>query len=140
MKIYLASDHAGFELKEKLKDAFEELDLIDLGTNSADSVDYPDYAKAACQSVLKDTESRAILICGSGIGMSIAANRFKGIRAALVMNTEIAALSRKHNNSNVLALAARFISTNEAIEIVKTWLKTDFEGARHQNRLNKIDS
>jgi ribose 5-phosphate isomerase B len=139
MKIFIASDHAGVELKQKLMSGFPEHQFINLGTNSNDSVDYPDYAKELCKKVRLEKDSLGILICGSGIGMSIAANRFNGIRAALAMNTEISALSRKHNNSNVLVLAARFISSDEAQAITKTWLETDFEAGRHQDRVEKIE-
>lgn len=139
-KIYIASDHAGFELKSKLIELFSDYDFIDLGPDSNNSVDYPDYAQAVSKAVLGDTASKGILLCGSGIGMSIAANRFNGIRAALCMNPELAALSRKHNNSNILVLAARFISEDEAKKIIQAWLDTDFEGDRHLKRIEKIDT
>ena len=137
MGIFIASDHAGFELKEKLKAQF---DCFDLGPDSDASVDYPDYAKKLCERVLEDDSNKGILLCGSGIGMSIAANRFKGIRAALVNDKEIASLSRQHNDSNVLVLAARFIDSDKAIEIVKTWLEAEFEAGRHQKRIEKINT
>ncbi len=139
--IYIASDHAGFELKnylvQQLKDAFS---VVNLGTESSDSVDYPDYAKSLSKSVLADQNSIGILMCGSGIGMSISANRFKGIRAALVWNEEVAKLSRQHNNSNVLVLPARFMTKEEALKIVQSWLQTEFEGGRHENRVQKIEN
>ena len=135
MTLFIASDHAGFELKQKLKTSF---DLEDLGPDSDESVDYPDYAKALCEKVLA-TNSKGILLCGSGIGMSITANRFQGIRAALVNSEELAALSRQHNDANVLILAARFIYEDQAQKIVNTWLNTDFEGGRHQRRVEKIE-
>ena len=139
VKINIASDHAGYELKSKLIESLAEYDFQDFGTDSSDSVDYPDFAHKLCKEHIKDPNSRSILICGSGIGMSIVANRYKEIRAALAMNPEIAALSRKHNDSNMLVLAARFISVEEALEITKTWLNTDFEAGRHQKRLDKIN-
>jgi ribose 5-phosphate isomerase B len=139
MKIYIASDHAGVGLKQKLITSFPQYNFVNLGTDTNDSVDYPDYAQELCTRLLEDTASKGILICGSGIGMSIAANRFKGINAALVMNSEMASLSRKHNNSNILVLAAKFTPVDEAIGITKTWFDTEFEAGRHQSRVEKID-
>lgn len=143
MKVYLASDHAGFELKDflvtKLKQSHPNIDFIDLGTNSDSSVDYPDYAHELSSKVLTSENSKGILLCGSGIGMSITANRYKGIRAALAMNEELASLSRKHNNSNVLVLAARFLNKDDAFKISKQWLDTEFEAGRHLTRIEKIE-
>ena len=135
-KIFIASDHAGYEMKTKLNDHFSS--LIDLGTNSIDSVDYPDFAHKLTTEVLKNAGSLGILICGTGVGMSIAANRVKGIRAGLVSNNEIARLIRQHNNANVLVLPGRFMDEEEAIKSVKTFIETEFEAGRHQARIDKI--
>ena len=135
-KIYIASDHAGFALKSKLCDRFES--LVDLGTNSEESVDYPDFAHKLTNEVLKDAGNLGILICGTGVGMSMAANRVKGIRAGLVTNNEIARLIRQHNNANVLVLPGRFMDEKEAIKSVKTFIETEFEAGRHQARIDKI--
>ena len=135
-KIYIASDHAGFALKSKLCDRFES--LVDLGTNSEESVDYPDFAHKLTNEVLKDAGNLGILICGTGVGMSMAANRVKGIRAGLVSNNEIARLIRQHNNANVLVLPGRFMDEKEAIKSVKTFIETEFEAGRHQARIDKI--
>ena len=135
-KIYIASDHAGFALKSKLCDRFES--LVDLGTNSEESVDYPDFAHKLTNEVLKDPGNLGILICGTGVGMSMAANRVKGIRAGLVSNNEIARLIRQHNNANVLVLPGRFMDEKEAIKSVKTFIETEFEAGRHQARIDKI--
>jgi len=112
----------------------------DLGTWSEESTDYSDYAQSLSAKILSEKDSRGILLCGSGIGMSIAANRFKGIRAALVWNEELAKLSRLHNNSNVLVLPARFLSENQAKSVLHTWIDTAFEGGRHERRVQKIES
>jgi ribose 5-phosphate isomerase B len=138
MKIAIASDHAGFELKEALKKLLEKHEIIDFGTTSPDSMDYPDTGFEAAEAVGNGDCELGIVICGSGVGMSIVANKVDGVRAALCYNPECAKLSRQHNNANVLALPARFISTEEAEEIVKTWLTTEFEGGRHNRRVNKI--
>ena len=135
-KLYIASDHAGFALKSKLCDRFES--LVDLGTNSEESVDYPDFANKLTNEVLKDAGNLGILICGTGVGMSMAANRVKGIRAGLVSNNEIARLIRQHNNANVLVLPGRFMDEEEAIKSVKTFIETEFEAGRHQARIDKI--
>ena len=138
MKIAIASDHAGFELKELIKKDLPELDIIDLGTTSAESVDYPDFGIALAEAVAKGEADRGIVICGSGIGMSIAANKVKGIRAALCQTKEFAELSRRHNDANVLVLSGRFISHYLAKEIIEVWLNTPFEGGRHKRRIDKI--
>ena len=135
-KLYIASDHAGFALKSKLCDRF--VSLVDLGTNSEESVDYPDFAHKLTNEVLKDAGNLGILICGTGVGMSMAANRVKGIRAGLVTNNEIARLIRQHNNANVLVLPGRFMDEEEAIKSVKTFIETEFEAGRHQARIDKI--
>ncbi len=139
MKIFIASDHAGYDLKEFLKSTFADFDFLDLGCDSSESVNYPDFAHKMSQEVLKETSNKGILICGSGIGMSITANRYAGIRAALCFNEELAKLSRQHNNANILVLGARFIEQEQAKNILDTWLKTDFEGGRHEKRLKLID-
>ena len=134
MSIFIASDHAGFELKEYLKNHF---DLSDLGTYENSSCDYPVFAKKLC-SQMKEND-KGILICGTGIGMSIAANRFKNIRAALCFNEEMAALARQHNDANVLVLGARIISAETARNCVEKFLSTDFEGGRHWRRVELIN-
>ncbi len=135
-KLYIASDHAGFALKSRLCDRFKS--LVDLGTNSEESVDYPDFAYKLTNEVLKDASNLGILICGTGVGMSMAANRVKGIRAGLVSNNEIARLIRQHNNANVLVLPGRFMDEEEAIKSVKIFIETEFEAGRHQLRIDKI--
>ena len=135
-KIFIASDHAGYEMKTKLNEYFNS--FIDLGTNSFDSVDYPDFAHKLTKEVLKNKKNVGILICGTGVGMSIAANRDPKIRAALAFNSKIAELVRQHNDANILVLPGRFIDIHEAIKCVDNFLKTKFEGGRHQKRINKI--
>lgn len=138
--IAIAADHAGFELKEKLKKKLVEWDIpyIDLGAHDIQSVDYPDYAKAVAKALQKDEAACGILICGSGIGISIAANRFPHVRAALIHDVTGARLSRQHNDANVICLGARLIGENVASDCVKVFLETAFEGGRHQDRLDKI--
>lgn len=141
MNIVLGSDHAGFRLKDELKALITSLGhtVQDVGCHCADSVDYPDYAKAACEQVLSGNADRGILICGTGVGMSIAANKIPGIRCALVHDTFTAKATREHNDSNVLALGERVIGPGVAQDIVRTWLETPFsEGERHRNRVNKV--
>ena len=135
-KIYIASDHAGFKLKEKLIKIFPKIN--DLGTKSEDSVDYPDFAHKLTKEVLKNKKSVGILICGTGVGMSIAANRKKGIRAGLATNSKIARLIRCHNDANVLVLPGRFINTSEAKKSVQAFISTKFESGRHKKRINKL--
>ena len=134
--VYIASDHAGFKLKSQLLKIFTK--MADLGTKSNESVDYPDFAHKLTKEVLKNKDNFGILICGTGVGMSIAANRKKGIRAGLVNNTKTARLIRKHNDANVLVLPGRFINTNEAKKCVQAFLTTKFESGRHKKRINKI--
>ena len=136
-KIFIASDHAGFDLKRGLSDYFKDL-FEDLGTNTLDSVDYPDFAQSLVAKISESSNSKGILICGSGVGMSIAANRHSNIRAGLAFNSNIASLIRKHNDANVLVLPGRFIDIHEAIKCVDNFLNTRFEGGRHKNRVNKI--
>ena len=135
-KIYIASNHADFNLKQRVISKFKG--LIDLGTNKEDSVDYPDFAKKLSKKVSLNKNSFGILICGTGVGMSITANRRKGIRAGIANNSKIATLIRKHNDANVLVLPGRFISTNEAKKSVQTFLSTKFESGRHKRRIDKI--
>lgn len=140
-KIALGSDHAGFELKEQIKAILEELGVSfdDLGTTSATSCDYPDYARAVAESVSVGRHASGILCCNSGIGVSIVANKFRGIRAALVHDIQSAELSRKHNDANVLCLAGGRLTGEECKPIIRTWLATTFDGGRHQSRLDKIE-
>jgi len=138
MKLAIASDHAGYKLKEELKAAFPQHEFHDYGTYSESSMDYPDTGYPAARAVADGSCELGILICGSGIGMSITANKVPGIRAALCGITDVARLSRMHNNANVLVLAGRFTATAYAIEIVKAWLETPFDGGRHEQRISKI--
>lgn len=140
MKLAIASDHAGFALKEVLKKSLSEkgFALQDFGAYSSESVDYPDFAHPLATSVEKGENDLGILICGSGNGVCITANHHAGIRAALAWNEEIASLARQHNNANVLCLPARFISEEEALNIVMAYLNMEFEGGRHQRRVEKI--
>jgi ribose 5-phosphate isomerase B len=138
MKISIASDHAGFRLKKILKEHFSEHEFIDVGTNSEASCDYPDYAILACGKIISGEADLGIVICGTGIGMSIAANKVKGIRAALCFNEFMADMSKRHNNANVLALGAKVIDDDLAIRITDTWLKSEFEEGRHEKRIQKI--
>lgn len=138
-KIAIAADHAGFEYKEYLKEQLKnKYEIQDFGTDSLDSVDYPDFVHPAASSVENGDNELGILICGSGQGIQITANKHQQIRCALAWMPEIAALSRQHNNANMVALPARFIAKELALEIVDKFLTTDFEGGRHQNRVNKI--
>jgi ribose 5-phosphate isomerase B len=140
MKIALAADHAGFEEKEQLKKTLDEIgaEYTDMGTASTDSVDYPNFARKVGEAVADGEYDRGVLVCGSGTGMAIAANKVPGVRAAVAWNEEIARLSREHNNANVLSLAARFIPVDEQAKIVKAFLSADFEGGRHQRRVDQI--
>ena len=140
MKIALGSDHAGWELKEEIKKflSIQKADYKDFGPYNEESVDYPDYAEKVCESVVSGKYERGILICGTGIGMSIAANKIKGIYAALVDNTFSAEMSIKHNNSNVLVMPGRLIGKTLATEIVKIWMNTAYEGGRHDKRNDKL--
>jgi ribose 5-phosphate isomerase B len=140
MKIAIACDHGGFILKESVAEAVKEsgCEVLDLGTFSEQSVDYPDYACLVANAVLKNEADAGILLCGTGIGISIAANKFKGIRCAL-LNSEFAAqMAKEHNNANVIALGGRVTASGEAKKIVKAYLSATFAGGRHQDRLNKI--
>lgn len=141
MQIYIGSDHGGFQLKNQIAEMLinRGLKVTDLGTHTADSVDYPVYGHLVANAVIANPGSIGIVICGSGIGISIAANKVHGIRAALCHNVEYAKLAKQHNNANVLALGGRFLKPDEAIDIVNAFLDSKFEGGRHQNRVDKID-
>lgn len=141
MKIGLACDHGGYSLKDSVKEAIARSghEVVDLGTHSTDSVDYPDYAGKAIRLLKTGGCERIVLICGTGIGMSICANRVKGIRGTLCHDAFTARMARQHNDSNCLVLGARVIGSGVAQDIVEVWLTTTFEGGRHQSRLNKID-
>ncbi|HDT15258.1 MAG TPA: ribose 5-phosphate isomerase B [Firmicutes bacterium] len=140
MKIAIGSDHAAFELKEELKKylSINQYEYKDFGAYNEESVDYPDYTEKVCEGILSGKFDRGVLLCGTGIGMSIAANKFKGIYAALADNTFSAETARKHNNSNVLVLPGRLIGKDLGKAILKIWLETEFEGGRHNKRLDKI--
>lgn len=138
--VAIASDHAGFALKAALKNWLEEQNIhyTDFGTFTPESCDYPDYAIKAARSVANREHEIGIVICGSGIGVSISANKIKGIRAALCWDEELAKLARQHNNANVLALPGRFLPEEKAIKMVELFLNTEFEGGRHERRVDKI--
>lgn len=140
MKIAIGSDHGGLELKDFLKAFLIEhgFDVTDVGTNATDSVDYPDYAFKVSELVTKGTVKRGMLICGTGIGICIAANKVKGIRAALCTDVFTAKMSREHNDANILCMGGRTTKKELARDILETWLNTSFEGGRHQTRLDKI--
>ena len=139
-RVVLASDHAGFELKEEVKRFLikKREKVLDLGTKNTNSVDYPDYAHLLSKKMKKDKNQFGILICGSGTGMLMAANKHKNIRAALCYNTESTKLSRLHNNANVMTLGARLIKRKVALKCVSTFIRTDFDGGRHLRRIKKI--
>ncbi len=139
-KIALAADHAGFEEKEKLKATLDEIgvEFDDMGTFSNAPVDYPDLARKVAEAVSRGEYEQGLLVCGSGTGMAIAANKVRGVRAAVAWNEEIARLSRQHNNANVLSLAARYTPDDELKKIVKAWFEADFEGGRHERRVEKM--
>jgi len=140
-RIPIASDHAGFELKEKIKLQLTALgfDVQDLGTHSPDATDYADYAHPLAAEVERGEVRRGVLLCGTGLGMSYAANRHPHVRAAVAWTPEIAELARRHNDANVLVLPARFLSDGESAAILKAWLDTPFEGGRHERRVGKIE-
>ncbi len=139
-KLFMASDHAGYELKLFLKDYLQKkgFQITDCGTNSADSCDYADYAHPLAVNVENTPDSYGITICGSGNGICMTANKHQKIRAGLCWNAEIARLARAHNNANVLSIPARFVSQEEAVQILDTFLSTEFDGGRHQRRIEKI--
>lgn len=140
MKIAIAADHAGYEEKENIKKTLDEIgvEYEDMGTNSPDSVDYPDYARKVGEAVARGEFEQGLLVCGSGTGMAISANKVKGIRAAVAWNAETASLARQHNNANVLAIGARTTPVGTIPDIVKAWLAAEFEGGRHAMRVDKI--
>lgn len=140
MKVYIASDHAGYDLKNAIKQHFNKnFEWEDLGTHSSDSVDYPDYAHPLAEAIVSDPTAKGVLICGTGNGVAMTANKHADVRAALAWNRDIAALARQHNNANVLVLPARFITEEEAFIVVDTFFSTSFEGGRHERRVNKIN-
>src|SRR5207249_4056226 len=141
MKIAIASDHAGYEEKERLKPLLDELGVQyeDLGTVSEESVDYPDYARKAGDEVASGHVDQGLLVCGSGTGMAIAANKVPGVRAAVAWNEEIARLAREHNDANVLSLAARFTPPDEINKILRAWFAAHFDAGRHERRVEKIE-
>ncbi|WP_096203042.1 ribose 5-phosphate isomerase B [Bacillus sp. FJAT-45350] len=140
MKVVIGSDHGGFSIKEEIKALMDEMGIKyeDVGCDCTTSVDYPDYAVPVAEKVANEEADRGILICGTGIGMSIAANKVKGIRCALVHDLFSAKATREHNDSNVLAMGERVIGPGLAREIAKVWLETEYEGGRHANRVGKI--
>ena len=136
----LGSDHAGFELKEKVKEVLREKNIAfeDFGPFSEESVDYPDFGHKVGQAVDSSEKERGIVICGSGNGINMTVNKYKNVRSALCWSSEICELARAHNNANVLAIPARFISEENALEILEKFITTEFEGGRHERRINKI--
>jgi ribose 5-phosphate isomerase B len=139
-KIALAADHAGYEEKEKIKKTLDEIgvEYDDMGTASTDSVDYPDYARKVAEAVSRGDYEQGLLVCGSGTGMAIAANKVPGVRAAVAWNEETASLARRHNNANVLSIGARTTPEGDIPNILKAWFSSDFEGGRHEHRVEKI--
>ena len=142
MKIAIGADHAGFAAKEEMKAVIKALghQVLDAGTASDASVDYPDFAEKVARAVVNGEADRGVLICGTGIGMSIAANKVHGIRAAVIADEKTAELSRKHNDANIFCAGARMTPLPRIAESLKVWLQTPFEGGRHQNRVNKISA
>ncbi|MEG1584141.1 MAG: ribose 5-phosphate isomerase B [Anaerovorax sp.] len=141
MRIAIASDHGGFQLKEMVKGYLESFEciIIDLGTDSEESVDYPLFGQACGQAVANHEADRGIVICGTGIGISMAANKVKGVRCALCTSVHMAEMTRKHNDANMLALGGRILEVTDALAIVDAWLATEFEGGRHQRRVDQLD-
>ena len=141
MKIAVASDHGGFALKEKVKEHLIErgFDVEDLGTHSEESVDYPVYGKACGEAVASGKADLGVVVCGTGIGISIAANKVKGVRCGLCTSVEMAHLTKQHNNANILALGGRTTEPELALKILDEWLDTEFEGGRHQRRVDMLD-
>ena len=143
MKVGFAADHAGFPMKENLKKEFQSLypdvEVIDYGTDSLASVDYPDFAKKLARAVQSGAVDFGVASCGTSNGISITMNRFKGIRAAIVWDREVASLVRRHNDANILSIPGRFVTLNEGIELMKVFFGTEFDGGRHQRRIDKID-
>lgn len=141
-EILIAADHAGFEMKGKLESELEKMGfrVKDLGTNSADSTDYPDFAHPLAQDISTGKHKRGIMLCGTGLGMSYVANRYRGVRAAVTWSPEVAELARSHNDANVLVLPSRHVSDDEAVAILHKFLETPFEGGRHARRVEKIEA
>ena len=141
MKIAIASDHGGFELKEKIIEHLKKRDIevLDLGTYTEESVDYPNYGKLCGETVMAGKADRGIVLCGTGIGVSIAANKVKGIRCALCTSLEMARLSREHNNANVLAMGGRLLEPSLGLQITDVWIDTEFAGGRHKRRTDMLD-
>ncbi|MBR1986360.1 MAG: ribose 5-phosphate isomerase B [Mogibacterium sp.] len=141
MKLVVGSDHAAYELKEAIKEKLisEGHEVIDVGCDSTESVDYPKYGHAVGRAVASGEAERGIAVCGSGIGISIACNKVPGIRAALCTSVEMAEMCRRHNNANVVCMGARMISQELAFDIIDTWMTTDFEGGKHLRRINEIE-
>jgi len=136
----IGCDHAGLKLKREILNVFKgEMEFIDVGTHSESPVDYPDIAERACEIIVRGEANYGILICGTGIGMCIVANKFPGIRAALIYSDETAILAKKHNNANVICLGGRIVKFEDAIRWIKLWLNEEFEGGRHEKRINKIN-
>lgn len=138
----MACDHGGLELKENIKKYLVEqgIEVLDLGTNTTESVDYPEYGKACGEAVVSGKADRGIVCCGTGIGISIAANKVKGVRCALCTDTHMAEMTRKHNDANILAMGGRTIDLDTAKNITQTWLDTEFEGGRHQRRVDMLNN
>ncbi len=141
MKVAIGSDHAGFSLKETLKSYLKskKMDVVDFGTSSEDSVDYPDFAKKAAEAISGGMTEIGVLVCGSGIGMCMTANKFKGVRAVVIGDAFDAEMSRRHNNANVACFGARRTNAGSAKKFLDIWLTTKFEGGRHEGRVKKID-
>ena len=142
MVIAVASDHGGFALKDAVKLHLLEkgIEVADLGTYNADSVDYPEFGKKCAEEVASGKADKGIVCCGTGIGISIAANKVKGIRCALCVNEEMAEMASKHNNANMISMGGRILDTETALKIVDTWLNTEFEGGRHKRRTDMLDA
>jgi RpiB/LacA/LacB family sugar-phosphate isomerase len=140
MKIAIGADHAGFALKDQVRDALRQAghEVVDIGANSAESTDYPDYAGTVAHDVVSGAADRGILVCSTGVGMSIAANKVHGIRAAIAFNPDEVRLTRAHNDANIITLGARYTSSDAANEMVRIFLETPFEGGRHARRVGKI--
>lgn len=142
MKIAMASDHGGLDLKNRVKQYLEECghQVVDFGTYTSDSCDYPDFARPCAEAVANGSCERGIVVCTTGIGVSIVANKVKGVRCALCTNSDMATMTRRHNNANVLAMGQRYVDFDTAKQIVKAFLSTPFDGGRHQRRVDKIET
>lgn len=142
MTIAIAADHGGFKLKEQVKNILEErgLEILDLGTDSEESVDYPQFGRVCGEAVARGRADKGLVFCGTGIGISIAANKVKGIRCAVVTNPTMAEMAKRHNNANILALGGRLLTAAEAMELIDIWLDREFEGGRHQRRVDQLDA